>query len=457
MSKDNKNRFSLDDDSGEVPEMSAQGSETEHGGNGNGGNGGDDDPDYASAERFEQDKVRLVDFLQYPRDKRKLTDFLEETYKSYEKENVDRTINRVLHEHESEMRGSTPFYKPGHIGSLMYEFLNMIGVEAAFVSGLQHTKSSMTKTVQQRVDEINTLLRGVGGFNRQIKASFSRSAVIYLEQEDPNHRHREKVIFTINLGDFELRYPLDESADEQTVEDGRTVRRLVWDEAVNTLAEIVSNTGMKPKYVKNDKNICVFTMRQVLLSENEREPDEFFTFDLRHVNAAEKEKREKDYVAQLDKFAADIATLEKKMQSWWTRARTKKEIENKIFALKKERDYFVGTNPDPRQMDTGLLFSIAVNTLKDYTITKDKMQVIMTKYILALSRIAVDKSMDQQVSTVYQHGQAKPKDFQHMEESVDNTSNGAPTGQGPNGKKVVVMKDDLVRTMKKTGGNGGRR
>src|SRR5690606_3777313 len=121
-------------------------------------------------------KVRLVDFLQYPRDKRKMTEFLEETYKAYEQESVDRAINRVIHEHNVETQGSTPYYKPGHIGSLMYEYLNMVGVEAAFVSGLQHTKSSMTKTVQNRVDEINTLLRGVGGFNRQIKASFSRSA-----------------------------------------------------------------------------------------------------------------------------------------------------------------------------------------------------------------------------------------------------------------------------------------
>ena len=117
-----------------------------------------------------------VDFLQYPREKRKVTDFLEETYKGYEQESVERLINRVNHEHECELRGATPYYKPVHIGPLMYEFLNMIGVEAAFVSGLQHTKSSMTKTVQQRVDEINTLLRGVGGFNRPIKASFSRSA-----------------------------------------------------------------------------------------------------------------------------------------------------------------------------------------------------------------------------------------------------------------------------------------
>lgn len=438
------NRFKLDDENEE------QASSSGHGG-GQGGDRPDSDDDYASPERFEQDKVRLVDFLQYPRDKRKMTDFLQETYKAYEEESVGRLINRVIHEHDSEMRGSTPFYKPGHIGPLMYEYLNMIGVEAAFVSGLQHTKSSMTKTVQQRVDEINTLLRGVGGFNRQIKASFSRSAVIYLEQEDPHHKHREKVIFTVNLGDFELRYPLDETADDKTTEDGRTLRRTVWDEAVNTLAEIVSNTGLKPKYVKNDKNSCHFTMRQYLVSENERLPDEYFTFELHHMNMEEKKIRGRDYVAKIEKYDREIAQLRKKLRGWFMGGRKRAELQDALVMLTKERDFYFGTTPDPREMDTGLLFSIAVNTLKDYGVTKDKMQVIMTKYILALSRIAVDKSLDQQVNTVYQQRQNKAQDFQNLQNVAGDGEDEGQSSAGP-GKKVVVMKDDL----KKKAAGGGR-
>lgn len=429
-----KNRFNLDEE--EVEGAEADAPEASEG----------EDGDYNSPERFETDKARLVDFLQYPKDKRKLTEFMEETYKSYEQEAVDRTINRVVHEHNIELQGSTPFYKPGHIGSLMYEYLNMVGVEAAFVSGLQHTKASMTKTVQQRVDEINTLLRGVGGFNRQIKASFSRSAVVYLEHEDPQNPHREKVCFTVNLGDFELRYPLDESADQQTVEDGRTLRRMVWDEAVNTLAEIVSNTGMKPKYVKNDKNSCIFSMRQYLTSGADKLPDEFFVFDLRHVNEEMKERMAKEYMTKIDAYQLEIAICKKKLKSWWIGGKVKAELAARVSQLEKERDFFVGTNPDPREMDTGIVFTIAVNTLKDYSITKDKMQVIMTKYILALSRIAVDKSLDQQVNTVYQRRQAKPQNFQNLAQ--------AETAQGDEGagKKVVVMKDDLLKRKKVAGG-----
>lgn len=442
---DQRNRFKIDDEEHEAaPEQHREEQVRDAAGH------VDTDEDYATPERYETDKVKLVDFLQYPREKRKMKEFLEDTYKSYEQENVERLVQRVMHEHESELQGSTPFYKPGHIGSLMYEYLNMIGVEAAFVSGLQHTKSSMTKTVQQRVDEINTLLRGVGGFNRQIKASFSRSAVVYLEQDDPIHKHRETIVFTVNLGDFELRYPLDESAAEQITEDGRSVRRLVWDEAVNTLAEIVSNTGMKPKYVKNDKNSCVFTMRQMLLSPSEKTPDEFFAFDLRHVSEEMRQKMTKEYQGEVDKYDKEIASWQRKQDWFWTSRTRRAEIEEKIQGLTKQRDFYIGTHADPREMDTGLVFSIHVNTLKDYTVTKDKMQVIMTKYILALSSIAVDKSMDQQVNTVYQHGQKKPKDFQHLEDGHEDL-----VGEESTGKKVMIMKDDLLRK-KRVAGGGGR-
>jgi len=284
----------------------------------------------------------------------------------------------------------------------------------------------------------------VGGFNRQIKASFSRSAVIYLEHEDPTNRNREKVTFTINIGDFELRYPLDETANDQLTEDGRTMRRMVWDEAVNTLAEIVSNTGLKPKYVKNDKNNCIFSMRQYLLSSNEKTPDEFFTFDLRHVNAQMKKTLTQQYIDAIAKYDSQIAGYKKRLKGWFLGAKLKLAIMDRISQIEKERDFYVGTNPDPREMDTGLMFSISVNTLKDYSVTKDKMQVIMTKYILALSKIAVDKSLDQQVNTVYQQRQNKPKDFQNLDgEELDP---GQSTGRSPgNGQKVVVMKEDLLK------------
>lgn len=414
---DPKHKFNLDGDNDDVSDTVEETPQYQRSAK----YGFGDDDDYASDERFEEDKFKVVDFYRYPREKRKLTEFLEETYKEYERENVERTIARVQSQHDSELRGSTPFYKPGHIGPLMYEFLNMIGIEATFVSGLQHTKSSMTKSVQQRVDEINTLLRGVGGFNRQIKASFSRSAVVYLEREDPEIPHREKIVFSVNLGNFELRYPLDETADQKTVEDGRTLKRLVWDEAVNTIAEIVSNTGLKPKYVKNDKNSCAFTMRQSLLSENEREPDEFFILALKYFNEEARQTSIEQFTKKLEDFDIKLNKLRKNASSSFLSRKKKKAFQEQLAQFEKKKGFFIATNPDPREMDTGLVFTININTLKDYTLTKDKMQVLMTKYILALSLIAVDKSLDQQVSTVYQQAQGEATDFQHLAEKVNGT------------------------------------
>src|SRR5258706_103593 len=118
-----KNRFNLDEEQPEEQreEQHEEGQEDE-----GLGSRKDDEETYASPEQFEKDKGNLIDFLQYPRDKRRLTDFLEDTYKKYEEESVERTINRAKHEHESEQQGATPWHKPGHIGSLMYEYLNMI-------------------------------------------------------------------------------------------------------------------------------------------------------------------------------------------------------------------------------------------------------------------------------------------------------------------------------------------
>lgn len=214
---------------------------------------------------------------------------------------------------------------------------------------------------------------------------------------------------------------------------------MVWDEAVNTLCEIVSNTGMKPKYVKNDKNSCNFTMRQYLLSEGEKSPDEYFAFSLKHVNDNAKKKMGEVYDAKVKEFDDQLAMITKKINSVFTTRKTKMLLKDQLDIIEKDKSFYIGTVADPREMDCGLVFSIYVNTMKDYTITKDKMQVIMTKYILALSKIAVDKSMDQQVNTVYTQNQKKPTNFQQMEELKEQD------------ERVVLMKDDVLRKKRRVG------
>ncbi|WP_141735763.1 hypothetical protein [Oligoflexus tunisiensis] len=349
---------------------------------------------------FEEDTSNLIDFFKYPKEKRKIAEFVEKTYKEYERESVERQVSRVENERKSNVEGETPYYKPGHIGSLVYEYMNMVGVESSFVSGLQHTKSSLTKSIQQRVDEINTLLRGVGGFNRQIKPSFSRCSVIYLEQEDPRNHHRERVIFTINIADFELHLAMDGGAKTEVLEDGRTLQRWVWDDAVNNLSTIVSNTGLKPKYVKNDKETCHLSMRQYLVPRNKKTPDEFFEFDLKYCDEDTRKKLKEDFKKEAGSYETRIKKLEKKIYGRFTKERTREDLSAELIRVKKDYEFFLATHPDPDQMDTGLIFSIHSNTMKDYSLTKDKMQVIMTKFILSVSRIAEDRSMDKQLSNL---------------------------------------------------------
>lgn len=349
---------------------------------------------------FEGDTSNLIDFFKYPKEKRKIAEFVEKTYKEYERESIERQIARVENERKSNQEGHTPYYKPGHIGPLLYEYLNMVGVESSFVSGLQHTKSSLTKSIQQRVDEINTLLRGVGGFNRQIKPSFSRCSVIYLEQEDPRNTHRERVIFTINISEVELHMAMDDNARNEILDDGRSLQRWVWDDAVNNLSTIVSNTGLKPKYVKNDKETCHLTMRQYLVPKNKKTPDEFFEFDLKYCDENNRKKLKDEFKRESAQYLDRIKKLEKKLYGRFTKEHARELLSMELIRAKKEYEFFVATHPDPDQMDSGLIFSIYSNTMKDYSLTKDKMQVIMTKFILSVSRIAEDKSMDKQLSNL---------------------------------------------------------
>jgi len=437
MTDDGKKQFDLD-----APADEANPGKPEAKGAPSATSPADHDDDYAAPERFANDRERLENFLKYPENKRELARFLQDTYKQIEKEAVDRSINRSIYQHHCDTDGSPPHHRHGHIGALVYEYLNMRGVENAFVSGLQHTKSSMTKTVQQRVDEINTLLRGVGGFNRQIKASLSRSAILYLEQEDPRCAHRERVIFTVNVADCEMKTPMDVQADSEYHEDGRSIRRFSWDQAINTLAEIVSNTGMKPKYVKNDKNSYVFKMSQYLIGDYDPKPDEYFDFELKYFDEEMREAMKKEYISKLAEYDVKIKHLNKKLNAWTTSHKSRAFFESQLAIVESDRDFYVGTTPDPREMDSGLIFSIHANTMKDYNITKDKMQVIMTRFILAMSDIAMDKSMDEQVNT----------DYSKESEVATKTE---PDGPAPSRRqadpadrkrmKRVVMKDDLKK------------
>lgn len=227
-----------------------------------------------------------------------------------------------------------------------------------------------------------------GGFTSHLRPDLARSAVIYLEQEDPKRRHREKVVCAVNVGDFELKYPVDRNEPEKMADDGRTVRRKMWDEAVQALISVTAETGLNPKFVKNDKNSCRLVIKQEDVASADQAPDEYFMMELFYCSEFELERRKLEHVKKIDQFADDIRWFKSLMFDWKTSKARKFEFKDKIAAAERDRQFYLATTPDPREMDSGLIFKIEMYTLKEYGVVKEKLRTIMGKYMDELSRIA---------------------------------------------------------------------
>jgi hypothetical protein len=335
----------------------------------------------------------FVDFLQNSEGKKAVKDFLVDAYKRFELEKLNQIRSRAENEKKVNRRGSTEFYDPGNIATAMHEDFNMGDVESAFVRGLKGTKANLVRSVEERVDDINRLLADIGGFSAQLKSCFARSTVVFLEQEDPKHNFRERLIFSINLPDYELKRSWDKGEFNRKksakTSDGRTAVQMTWDEAVNALAKIVERTGLKPKFCKNDRHYGRFVMKQDLRSKVNM-PDEYFSFTLDYNTQEKIDDMSIVYNKIVDDYEERIKKLAARMKGYSedSRSATFLALKKKHLYLTQERDFFIGTTPDPNQLDEGLLFLIEVSTLKDYHIVKDRMQSIMTRYILYLSKIA---------------------------------------------------------------------
>lgn len=345
----------------------------------------------------------MVEFLKDPEAKRALKDFVIDTYKRYEQEKIAQLQARMENEKEVDAIGSVPYHKAGNLSPIMGEELNMRETERAFARGLTATKKNMVRAAEERVEEIQRLLAGIGGFSAQLRSCFARSTVVFLEQEDPKRPFRERITFSINLPNYELKRPWGnqpasgskKDAKFQNVlgPDGRTTLQATWDDAVNALAQIIASIGLKPKYCKNDRNYGRLVMKQDL-RHSSNIPDEYFSFTLDY-NTAEKIKDMcEPFNRIVNRYNKQIKALEKKIDRYPADSASSRlhRLKKKYLQTVLERDYFVGTTPDPNQLEEGLLFLIEVSTLKDYHIVKDRMQSLMTKYILHLSQIATNEA-----------------------------------------------------------------
>jgi hypothetical protein len=346
----------------------------------------------------EKQAESIVDFITNSGAKQKLKDFIVETYKNYEEQKTNEFKEKILNEIETENRYKQPHHSSGNITPLLAETLNMHHTEKAFARGLQSTQTNLTRSIEDRVDEINRLLSGIGGFSSQLKGCFARSTVVFLEQDDPIYPFRERLTFSIHLPAYELKNPWTKEhiKDGKQGGDGITERstlQATWDDAVNALAQIIETSGLKPKYCKNDRNYGRFVMKQDLRSSSVL-PDEYFSITLDY-NTAEKIKDMCTvYNKILKNYESRISKYKKKINKYPSTSESSKykSIKKKYFETLQERDYFLGSIPDPNQIDEGLLLVIEVSTLKDYHIVKDRMQSIMTKFILHLSEIASEEA-----------------------------------------------------------------
>ena len=64
------------------------------------------------------------------------------------------------------------------------------------------------------------------------------------------------------------------------------------------------------------------------------------------------------------------------------------ELKQKLEIFDKERFFFLGTTPDPREMDSGLIFKIEIYTSKEFGVMKEKLKVILNRYVDELSYVA---------------------------------------------------------------------
>jgi len=344
-------------------------------------------------EEMEGEAEKFVSFLKDAETKKMVHEFLAEAYKNHETARVNQLQARMEHEAKVQSRGATDYHTPGNLTPMMAEDFNMHQTEKTFARGLKTTQNYLNRTIDDRVEDINRLLANVGGFSAQIKSAFARSTVVFLEQEDPKYNYRERLIFSINLPNYELKRQWDRSGKAAKLSDGRSSLQATWDDAVNALARIVETTGLKPKYCKNDRHYGRFVMKQDLRSSINL-PDEYFSFTLDYNT----EEKIKEMCVPYDKIVRDyeakIAKLAKKLAKYPEDSKSPRyaALKKQHLLLCQERDYFVGTTPDPNQLDEGLLFLIEVSTLKDYHIVKDRMQSIMTRYILYLSKIAAKEA-----------------------------------------------------------------
>lgn len=335
--------------------------------------------------KFNDDFDEVVDkfeqFLKESSNKESYVSEVVDNYTKEEHENILRFKAREEHKKETDITGSKEDYRPGNIEPLLSPSFNMSNSEKSIARSITATKKSLDRSIESKVDEVNRLLSGIGGFSSQLKNCFAKSTVLYFEKEDPNNSYRERLVFSVHIPSRELKGMIEAPSEIEKIES-------IWGDAVNGLAKIVESSGLKAKYCKNDKNYGQYVMKQDLVSGQET-PDEYYSIVLDYMTDEKLSDSSSAYNNVINSYNKKIAKLEKKVSSYSIDSDSPKYslLKRKLSITQQEKEFFVATVPDPGQVDEGLLLHIDISSLKDYHIVRNKMQSVMTKFILHLSKV----------------------------------------------------------------------
>src|SRR5262249_23209204 len=84
---------------------------------------------------------------------------------------------------------------------------------------------------------------------------------------------------------------------------------------------------------------------------------------------------------KIDSYEFQLRDCKSAFYSWKTPKNKKDELTRRIETLERDRAFFVATTPDPREMESGLIFKIDLYTTKEYGVTKEKLKSILTRYL----------------------------------------------------------------------------
>lgn len=382
---------------------------------------------------------RLVDFISDSDNKELLINTLVEEYEKKEEEKIDREISHREHKKISDENKIGPHHRPGNISSLLSSSFNMHESENMIARSITATKKSLDKSVESRVDSINRLLSGIGGFSSQLKSCFAKSTVVYFEKDDPEFPYRERLIFSIHLPHYELK----DIGGEECDSDSKTEMQMTWDDAVNGLAKIVESAGLKAKYCKNDKNYGQYTMKQELL-DGTTIPDEYYSLVLDYMTNEKLVETAKAYIKVVQNYDVRLKKLEKKLDRYSSDSESNRyyQLRKKYSVIKQEKDFFVGTVPDPSQIGEGLLLYIDMSSLKDYHLVRDKMQMVMTRFVLHLSSVD-SKMIEYDPDLEYDMWKIKKNE-------IDIPNNGEEYVRDLDDERVYIVEEKALKPVKNT-------